>query len=523
MLKTSKKKTKILAEKIIGIPGKKRRSRLFYQLDDGLPIVDHADGIYLWDTNGKKYLDAVSGAFVSNIGHAHKQVRRAAMRQMKKVSFAYRTQFENKPAIKLANFLVRLSPKHLNRVFFVNSGSEAVESCVKLARQYWWAQGRPEKKYIISRSPSYHGATLGALPLTSYTPLNEPFEEIMVNSPKVSAPFCYRCPLGKTYPSCKMACAHELEMKIKELGANNVAAFITEPIGGASTGGAVPPDEWFKMVEDICRRHDVLLIVDEVLTGAGRTGTFYGFEHWGIKPDLVALAKGLSAGYSPIGACVTRKEIVDVVMGSGGFKHGHTMAGNPLSTAVAAEVLKIMTKNKLMKNAWEVGHYMHEQLHKLKDKYSFIGDVRGIGLLAGVEFVKDPTTGEPFEKSWAVAAEVTEIGRKHGLLLYPRNSIRGEKGDHICLAPPLTIDRNGIDEMISLLDLTLQDLATSIEKYVEESQQKRQTFKRFDMDEPTFEDAFDLDEVIPEDKYANVNPVMDDGYYRIAEDTGEKK
>ncbi|TAL31977.1 MAG: aminotransferase class III-fold pyridoxal phosphate-dependent enzyme [Alphaproteobacteria bacterium] len=433
-------------------------SCLFYQTGSALPTAERGEGIYIWDTKGKKYLDACSGSFAANLGHGDRRMLKAAEGQMEKISFAYRTQFENEPANELSRFLVSLSPDHLKRVFLVNSGSEAVEACMKLARQYWWARGQNSKAKFISRRPSYHGATLGALSLTSYHDLNAPFEPLTVKSPKVSAPFCYRCPLGKTYPSCKTACADELEEVINEVGAENIAAFVTEPIGGASTGGAVPPDEWFPMIEATCRKHNILLIVDEVLTGCGRTGAFYGFEHWGIKPDLVAVAKGLSAGYAPVGACLAREEIVEVVVKNGGFMHGHTLAGNPLASAVALQALKIVVEDRLVENAKVTGQYLQVKLRALKEKYAFIGDVRGKGLLAGIEFVSDKKTKEPFPKEWNVGGKATGLARARGLLIYPRRSIFGISGDHVSLAPPLIIDKTGVDEIITLLEATLTEL-----------------------------------------------------------------
>lgn len=427
------------------------RSALFYQSGSALPVAERGEGIYIWDTEGKKYLDACSGSFAANIGHGNKRIQRAAQAQMEKIAFAYRTQFENEPANALSKYLVSLSPPHLNRVFLVNSGSEAVESCMKLARQYWWALGQDKKARFISRRPSYHGSTLGALSLTSYHELNAPFEAVTPRSPKVSAPFCYRCPLDKAWPSCRTACAEELEAVIKREGADTIAAFVTEPIGGASTGAAVPPDDWFGMAEETCRRHNILFIVDEVLTGCGRTGAFYGFEHWGAKPDIIAVAKGISAAYAPVGACVARSEIVDRVIESGGFMHGHTLAGNPLASAVALETLKVVTEEKLVENAKVMGAYLMEKLQGLKDEFRFIGDVRGKGLLAGIEFVAVRETKEPFPKGWNAGGKVTAMARAKGLLIYPRRSIFGVAGDHISLAPPLIIDRAGVDEIIRLL------------------------------------------------------------------------
>ena len=440
-----------------------KKSHLFYQIAAGSPTAERAERIYIWDTAGKKYLDACGGAFCANIGHGDKRILSAALHQMEKISFAYRTQFENAPAHELADLLISSSPDYLQQVFLVHSGSEAVETCIKLARQHWFAKGQVKKSKIISRRPSYHGATLGALALTSYGPLNAPFEPMVVKSPKVSAPFCYRCPLQKSYPSCDVACANELEQVIEETGAENIAAFITEPIGGASTGGAVPPDEWFPAIEKICRKHDILLIVDEVLTGCGRTGRFYAFEHWGVSPDIVALAKGMAAGYAPVGACLARQEIVDPVLKTGGFMHGHTTAGNPITSAIAVAVLKVVIEDNLVANAQTVGAYLHEQLRSLKDRYSCIGDVRGRGLLAGIEFVKDRETRLPFANSLAVGNKITAMAQKNGLLVYPRRSIFGVEGDHISLAPPLTVTKSDIDEIIALLDKTLAEFMTWLE------------------------------------------------------------
>lgn len=449
----------------LGIPGS-RRSSLFYQDKRQLPLADRGEGIYIYDKAGKRYLDGCSGAISANLGHGNRRVLEAAMAQMRKIAFTYRTQFESEPANELADLLSRLGPPDLSRVFFVNSGSEAVEAAIKLARQYWWATGRAGKHVIISRRPSYHGATLGALSCTDYAPLNIPFRPNQLAFPKISAPYCYHCPLGKEYPTCEMSCAYELERTIRIVGAENIAAFITEPIGGATTGGAVPPDEWFPIIERICHEHEILLIVDDVMMGCGRTGTFYGFEHWDVSPDIVAISKGLSGGYAPIGATISTDDIVQPVLDSGGFMHGHTYAGNPLSTAIACEVVKVIVDEGLIENARVVGTYMHERLRELKAKYPIIGDVRGRGLLAGVEFVRDRTTRDPFPAKWFVAQEATEIARDLGLLIYPRRSLFGLAGDHVLLAPPLIIDQAGVDELIALFDRTLAELNKLLESHL---------------------------------------------------------
>ncbi len=444
-----------------------RRVALFYQSTQQLPTVARANGCYLWDTEGKRYVDGCSGAFAANLGHGDAAVIARAKEQLDKVAFAYRTQFANEPADELANLLAALSPPELNRVFLVNSGSEAVETAIKLARQYWWSVGQRGKHFVIARRPSYHGATLGALSCSDYAPLNVPFRPMLLPFQKVAAPFCYHCPLEKEYPSCNIACAHEIERLIHVLDADNIAAFIAEPIGGASTGGAVPPEEYFPIVERICHDNNVLLIIDDVLTGCGRTGQFYGFQHWDIVPDINVLSKGLSGGYTPIGAVVASDDIVRPVVDAGGFQHGHTYAGNPLSAAIAAEVVRQTVERGLVVNAAEVGVYLHERLRELKNRYHIIGDVRGRGLLAGIEFVCDRQNRESFPSHWFVALAATEIARNHGLLIYPRRSLFGLSGDHVLLAPPLIIDRAGIDEIIDLFDATVAELTHHLRHFVD--------------------------------------------------------
>jgi adenosylmethionine-8-amino-7-oxononanoate aminotransferase len=449
-----------------GIPGLGKPA-LFYQDRSRLPTVSYGKGIYIFDTEGNRYLDGCSGAVSANLGHAHPRMLEAATAQLDRIAFAYRNQFENEPANELADLLVRLSPPELSRVFFVNSGSEAVEAAIKLARQYWWAIGERGKSEIVARRPSYHGATQGALAATDYAPLNIPFRPLTVHFPKVSAPFCYHCALGLEYPACGVACAHELEKQVEVIGAENIAAFLSEPIGGATTGAAVPPDEYFPIVERICNEHQILLIIDDVMTGCGRTGTFYGYEHWDITPDLVITSKGLSGGYTPIGAIIASDQVVEPVLESGGFRHGHTYAGNPLSCAITLAAVRAIIDEGLVENARDAGTYLHERLRELKERYAIIGDVRGRGLFAGIEFVRNRGRREPFPADWLVAFEATEIARGHGLLTYPRRSLYGLAGDHVLIAPPLIIDQSGIDELIQLLDRTLIDLSRLLSHHLE--------------------------------------------------------
>jgi adenosylmethionine-8-amino-7-oxononanoate aminotransferase len=501
-----------------GIPGAEKPA-LFYQDRSRLPTISHGEGIYLYDTEGNRYLDGCSGAIAANLGHGNERIIKAAIEQMDKVAFAYRTQFENEPANELARLLASLAPAELNRVFFVNSGSEAVEAAIKLARQFWWSVGRRGKSTVMSTRPSYHGATLGALATTDYTPLNVPFRNMTFHVPKVSSAFCYHCPLAKEYPDCGIACAQELEERIQVYGPENIAAFIVEPIGGSTTGGAVPPDEYFPIIERICHEYEILLIVDDVMMGCGRTGTFYGFEHWDVTPDIVATSKGLSAGYSPIGAILANETVVEPVLESGGFMHGHTYAGNPLSAAVALAVVKEIMDENLVENAAVVGTHLHERLHELKEKHPLIGDIRGRGLLAGVEFIRDREARQPFPANWYVGLEATEIARRRGLLLYPRRSINGLAGDHVLIAPPLVINEEQVDELIELFDTTLEELGSLLAKYVAETSDafNDTTVARYEQrkDVPDYArgDISNVDAIAD----ANVTSAMETGHVNHAE------
>lgn len=497
-----------------GIPGAEKPN-LFYQDRSRLPMADYGHGIYVYDTEGNQYLDGCSGAISANLGHGNKRVIAAAIAQMNKIAFTYRQQFENKPANELAELLVKLAPPELSRVFFVNSGSEAVEAAIKLARQFWWASGHRGKSQILATRPSYHGATLGALGTTDYAPLNKPFRALTVEAPKAPAPFCYHCPITKEYPQCGVACALEVQKMIDIIGADNIAAFIVEPIGGSTTAGAVPPDEYFPIIEQVCHDNDILLIIDDVMMSCGRTGTFFGFEHWDITPDIVATSKGLSAGYGPIGAILASDTVVEPVLESGGFMHGHTYAGNPLSTAIALAAIHEIIDNKLVENAANVGTYMHERLHELKEKHPVIGDVRGRGLMAGVEFIQNRELREPFPANWFVALEATELARKHGLLIYPRRSINGLRGDHVLVAPPLIIDEKGIDDLIERLDRTLHDLQKLLVAHIQEVEEtfEDQTVQRYEQSSevPPYARG-DITEVEPAAD-ANVTGAMETGYF----------
>ncbi|WP_423368763.1 aspartate aminotransferase family protein [Burkholderia sp. LMG 32019] len=431
---------------------------LFYQSAVQLPTVARAEGIYAWDTDGKRHIDACSGAIVAQLGHGHPAIRDAMLAQLDKVAFAYRTQFENQPAVDLAEKLVELAGGRFDRVFFSSGGSESVESALKLARQYWVCSGEPERSVFIARQPSYHGSTMGALAMTSYTPLTRPFEPMIQLYPKVASPTQYRVPPGKSAEQHALDCADELDAAIREVGAGRVAAFVAEPIGGASTGAEVPHDAYFARIREICSRHGILLILDEVMTGIGRTGRWFGFQHWNVEADILCVAKGLGAGYYPTSAIVTRAGLTDPILASGGFQHGYTYAGNPLASATALAVIDVIEREGLVEHAAETGDYLRGLLDSLATRHDFIGDVRGRGFLLALEYVAERDTKTPFDPALRFGEQVTRAAREQGVIVYPRKSLMGETGDHTLIAPPLITTRAQCDEIVERLDLAFRTI-----------------------------------------------------------------
>ena len=426
-------------------------SFLFYQTRNPRPFLDRGEGIYLFDEAGKRYIDGSSGAMVSNIGHSNPRVLAKMKAQMDKATFGYRLHFRTHPSEDLAAKTVAMTPEGLDRVFFVSGGSEAVESAVKLARQYALTQGQGSRYKVISRFPSYHGCTFGALDLTGYDPLREPFAPMMAGMPKVAAPATYLDRDNLTEEARGLKYAELLRERILEEGPDSVLAFVMEPVGGASTGALVAPDSYYGRVREICDEFGVLLIYDEVMTGAGRTGRFLAAEHWGITPDIVAMSKGFGAGYAPLGAIIAGRRLVDPVLDAGGFLHGFTYAGNPLACAAGLAVLEEMEDQGLVENAARMGEVLMAELRALMDDYPFIGDVRGKGLLTAFEFVSDRTTMEPLDPKLNAYDKLVELAYERGLIIYSRRTRGGTSGDHFLLAPPLIITEAQIQEMMTLL------------------------------------------------------------------------
>ena len=428
-------------------------SYLFYQSRNPRPFLDHGEGIYLFDEDGKRYIDGSSGAMISNIGHSNPRVLAKMKAQMDKATFGYRLHFRTHPSEDLAAKTVSMTPEGLDRVFFVSGGSEAVESAVKLARQYALTQGQSERYRVISRFPSYHGCTFGALDLTGYAPLRDPFAPMMQGMPKIAAPATYLDRDNLTEDERGLKYAELLRDKIEELGPETVLAFVMEPVGGASTGALVAPDSYYGRVREICDEYGVLLIYDEVMTGAGRTGKFLAAEHWGITPDIVAMSKGFGAGYAPLGAIIAGARLVEPVLDAGGFLHGFTYAGNPLACSAGLAVLEEMEDQGLIENAARMGDVLMGELRALMDRYPFIGDVRGKGLLTAFEFVADRHTMAPLDSKLNAYDRLVELAYARGLIIYSRRTRGGKEGDHFLVA------FNALDAFVDEVGLSVETAA----------------------------------------------------------------
>ncbi|SEO18905.1 Adenosylmethionine-8-amino-7-oxononanoate aminotransferase [Salinihabitans flavidus] len=437
-------------------------SHLFYQGRGRKPVLEQARGVYMWDREGNRYLDGSSGAMVCNIGHSNENVLTAMRRQMEKSTFGYRLHFETEASERLAAKLAGLMPAGLSKVFFVSGGSEAVESALKLARQHALATGQDSRWKVISRTPSYHGCTLGALAVTDYDPLSRPFAPMMREMPKIPAPRAYLDGLDPDDPETGRHYADMLAAKIEAEGPETVLAFIVEPVGGASTGALVPPAGYMERLREICDHYGILLIMDEVMTGAGRTGAFLGCAHWGARPDIVVMSKGLGAGYVPLGAMIADERLVEPVLDAGGFAHGFTYAGNPLACAAGLAVVEEIESQGLCANAARMGEKLKARLQALMQRHELIGDVRGKGLLLAFEFMADRTTKAPLPRALNAHDRFVRIAYERGLIVYSRRTRDGIEGDHILVCPPLIVNDTHLDEIMEGLDASLAQFTAEI-------------------------------------------------------------
>lgn len=420
-----------------------------------------ASGMYLRDAAGREILDAVGGAGTVVLGHGVTEITDAVARHGNELSFVYGATFTNPWQERLAAELVAMNPRLAARVYFVSGGSEGNETAVKMARQYHVQRGRPQKHKVIARWQSFHGSTLATLSLSGRPAWREPFLPQLSPVPHIVPPYCYRCPLGRAYPDCEAACADDLERAIVMEGPDSVAAFIAEPVIGTTVTAVVPVPGYYRRIREICDRHDVLFIADEVLTGYGRTGRWLAIEHWDVAPDIVVMGKGISSGYVPLGAVLASQRVVDAFeAGSGQFAHGFTYSGNPFCTFVGLQVLRHAVDQGLFDEVGPKGEYLAGVLAELAARHEIIGDVRGLGLLAGLEFVADRATRQPFPERADITRRVARLALERGVLVIPGvpGANYGQGGDHIQLSPPYVITRAQIDRIGEVLDAVLGEV-----------------------------------------------------------------
>jgi len=424
------------------------------------PVAESGDGCYIIDKTGKKYFDGSGGAAVSCLGHSDPDVTKAIKDQIDHIAFAHTGFFTSEPAEELADLLISHAPGNLDRVYFVSGGSEAVEAALKLARQYFLEKGEPSRHRVIARRQSYHGNTLGALATGGNQWRREPFAPLMIDTSHISPCYEYRGRRDdETAFEYGQRVAGELETEILRLGPENVMAFVAEPVVGA-TAGAVPPVEgYFKRIREICDAHGILLILDEVMCGMGRTGTLFAHEQDGVSPDILCVAKGLGAGYQPIGAMLCTSEIYAALeSGSGFFQHGHTYIGHPTACAAALAVFKKLSGG-LVGRVSPMGEKLDGALTTAFGQHPHVGDIRGRGLFRGIELVEDRATKAPFDPARGLNKAVKKAAFEAGLICYPMGgTVDGVRGDHILLAPPFILEDSHVDEITDKLDRTFRSV-----------------------------------------------------------------
>jgi adenosylmethionine-8-amino-7-oxononanoate aminotransferase len=427
---------------------------LHRQISPALPVAARGEGICIYDTEGRPYLDASGGAAVSCLGHAHPDVTDAIEKQLRKLEYAHTSFFTTTVAEELADTLIADAPAGLSYVYFVSGGSEAVECALKMARQYFVEIGQPQRRHIIARRQSYHGNTLGALAAGGHAARRATFAPLLFETHHIEPCYAYRHLRPEEFPELYAARAAEaLEEKIAELGPENVIAFIAETVVGA-TAGAVPPGPgYFKRIREICDRHNVLLILDEVMCGMGRTGTLHACEQEAVAPDLLVIAKGLGGGYQPIGATLLSQKVFDAFAnGSGFFQHGHTYLGHPVACAAALAVQQVIKRDALLDNVQAMGKRLQRRLGERFGNHPHVGDIRGRGLFQAIELVADRSSKQPFEPELKLHARIKAEAMTRGLMVYPSGGTAdGRAGDHVLIAPPFIVDTGDIDLIVERL------------------------------------------------------------------------
>ena len=444
-------------------------SHVFYRkLTRRFPLIVSGEGCWLIGEDGTRYLDGSGGAFVANLGHGVAEIGQAMAEQAGKIAYLNGTAFTNQPVEALADELAAIAVGDLDKFYFLGSGSEAVEAALKLARQYWVETGKPSKHKVIALFPAYHGNTLLALSASAREHYKTYFREWLVDVHRIPAPYSYRCECGGTsggqavrrsggQQECPVCSGSGLESAILELGAENVAAFIAEPVGGSSTGHSVPAPDYFRRVREICDRHRVLFIADEVLVGAGRTGTWAAIEQYGVVPDIMTFGKGITGGYAPLSVVAAPRRLLDpIAKGSGALLHAQTFSHHPVLASAGLAAVRYLRRHRLIERSAKMGKLFHQKLEVLR-ALPHVGDVRGRGLLAGVEFVLDKATRQPFPRTLKFAETFAEEALNAGLMTWANmGQADGTNGDLSCLAPPFVIEESEIDEIVRRFTVALE-------------------------------------------------------------------
>lgn len=428
------------------------------RLDKPLPVAARTEGLWLEDTEGRRYLDASGGPLVVNVGHGREEIARALYEQALKCDYVHPTMFTTAPVEALAQALAGHAPPGIDRFYFLSGGAEAVETAIKLARQIHLEHGRPQRVRLIARWKSYHGLTLGALAATGRTTFRAPFAPMLTGVEHIPAPYCLRCSYGLKHPDCGMRCAFALEETIQNLGPDTVSAFLAETVSGATIAAVPPPPGYFEIIRDICDRYGVLLILDEVLCGLGRTGRWFASEHFNVVPDIVTMGKGLGGGTIALSAVGVQEEHFNAIRaGSGAFVHGGTFSHHSVAAAAGLAVIDILEREGLVQAVAEKGKVLGQKLRQGLGDHPNVGDIRGIGFLWGVEFVKDKRSLQPFPRSEKFAERLWQKLFDRGVILYRSTGLAGIDGDAMLVGPPYIIEEEGMDRIVETLAESLEE------------------------------------------------------------------
>ncbi|MBZ9896056.1 aspartate aminotransferase family protein [Mesorhizobium sp. BR1-1-6] len=426
---------------------------LHRQIHHDYPVAVGGDGVTVIDSKGRRYIDASGGAAVSCLGHQHPAVLAAMHAELDRIAYAHSSFFTTRPAEELADELAAHAPGDLHHVYFVSGGSEGIETALKMARQYFVERGEPQRRRFVARQQSYHGNTLGALSVGGNAWRKAPFEPMLIENHHIEPCYAYRHQRpDEGSEAYGLRAADALETKLQELGPETVIAFVAETVVGATLGAVPPAPGYFRRIREICDRHGVLLILDEVMCGMGRTGTLHACEQEGVAPDIMVVAKGLGGGYAPLGAVLASERIFDAFSQGSDFQHGHTYIGHPLACAAGLAVQRVIERDGLLANVAARGTTLERRLRERFGNHHHVGDIRGRGLFQGIELVADRSAKAPFDPRLKVHARIKSEAMQRGLMVYPMGgTVDGRTGDHVLLAPPFIVDDGTVDIIVDRL------------------------------------------------------------------------